>query len=203
LFPSYRKLPKEFVRDHQGEFPIYLFLGVVLGLSAWAFSAAQGGAHGTGTKFLLGVLSIPALVGWIVLGLSSIVWIPAGLFLLPAWLFWIVSQPLKIAYFLVVKGPFMVLHYLHYLMVPHPVEEVIKQYEAVRTRDGAKTDHRAFAEKMARARYNWVRDGLPAWWKSKNWEKRLKDTMALRGRVHSEKDVADKYTEEFRKDHRQ
>jgi hypothetical protein len=53
---------------------------------------------------------------------------------------------------------------------------------------------------MARARYDRIRDGLPAWWKSKNWERRLKDIMALRSRVHSEKDVADKYTEEFRKD---
>lgn len=113
-----------------------------------------------GTKFLLGVLSIPIVLAMIALFLSSIVWIPAGLFLLPAWLFWVVSKPLKIAYFLVVKGPFMVLHYLHYLMVPHPVEEVIKQYEAVRTRD-AKIDYASFARKMAQARYN-LRNGIPA-----------------------------------------
>jgi hypothetical protein len=54
------------------------------------------------------------------------IWIPAGLFLLPAWLFWVVSQPLKVVYLLAVKVPLMVLHYLHYLMVPHPAEEVYK-----------------------------------------------------------------------------
>jgi hypothetical protein len=133
--------------------------------------------------------------------LSSIIWVPAGLFLLPAWLFWVASQPFKVAYFLVVKGPVMVLHYLHYMLVPHPVEEVIKQYEQVKSRRGA-VDYASFAQKMAKARYDQLRDGLPAWWTSKNWEKRLKDKMALRGRVQSEKNVADEYMEEFRKHHR-
>jgi hypothetical protein len=149
-------------------------------------------------------LSIPVFLAWIALVLTSIVWVPALLFLLPAWLFWAVSQPLKVAYFLVVKGPVKVLHGLHYLMVPHPLEEVIKKYEEARARrDGAKIDYASFAEKMARRRYNRMRDGIPAWWKSKNWERRLKDTMALRGRVRAEKDVAKEFKEEFRTDHRQ
>jgi hypothetical protein len=178
LFPTYRKLPKDFIRDSMWEyrevFPFYLFVGVLVGLSGWAFSAAQGSAHSTGAKFLLGVLSIPVFLAGIALILTSIVWVPALLFLLPTWLFWAVSQPFKVAYFLVVKGPVKVLHGLHYLMVPHPLEEVIKKYEEVRARDGAKIDYASFAEKMARGRYNWVRDGIPAWWKSRNWEKRLK-----------------------------
>jgi len=207
LFPSYRKLPKDFIRDyrieHLGEFPTFLFVGVFLSLSGWAFWAAtRGPALGGGAKFLLGVLSIPAVIALIVLVLSSIFWIPAALFLLPAWLFWVVSQPLKVAYFLVVKVPFMVLHYLHYLAVPHPLEEVVKKYEEVRARRGA-VDYASFAQKMARARYNRMRDGIPAWWKSKNWEKRLRDMKALRGRMQSEKDVAKDFKEEFRTDHRQ
>jgi hypothetical protein len=203
LFPSYRKLPREFVSDHQADFPTYLFVGVFLALSGWAFSAATGSAVGGGAKFLLAVLSIPAVLALIALLLSSIVWIPAGLFLLPAWLFWILSQPFKVVYFLVVRVPLMVLHGLHYLMVPHPVEEAIKQYEAVRAREGANINYASFAKKMAQTRYNRIREGIPAWWKSKNWEKRLKDVNALRGRVHVEKVIADKYTEEFRKDHRE
>jgi hypothetical protein len=112
--------------QHSRAFPIYLVVGVFLGLSGWAFSAATGSAVGGGAKFLLAVLSIPAVVALIALVLSSIVWIPAGLFLLPAWLFWVVSHPFKVVYFLVVKVPVMVLHYLHYLTVPHPAEEVYK-----------------------------------------------------------------------------
>jgi hypothetical protein len=105
LFPTYRKLPKDFIRDSMWEyrevFPFYLFVGVLVGLSGWAFSAAQGSGLGGGTKFLLGVLSIPAVVALIVIVLTSILWVPAVLFLLPAWLFWAVSQPFKVAYFLV------------------------------------------------------------------------------------------------------
>jgi hypothetical protein len=88
------------------------------------------------------------------------------------------------------------------MLVPHPVEEVIKQYEAVKSRRGA-VDYGAFAQKMWKARYNRIRDGIPAWCTSKNWERRLRDIMALRGRVHSEKNIADEYTEEFRKHNRQ
>ena len=149
---------------------------------------------------MLAILSIPAVLALIALVLTSIIWIPAVLFFLPAFLFWVISQPLTVVYFLVVKVPFMVLHGLHYLMVPHPLEEVIKQYEAVKSRRGA-VDYGLFARKMAGARYN-LRDGIPAWWKSKNWERRLKDAMALRGRVHVEKDVAKEFKEEFRTDHR-
>jgi hypothetical protein len=120
LFPSYRKLPREFVRDHQGDFPIYLVMGVVLGLSGWALSTLSASGGSAGTKFLMGVLSIPAVLAMIVIFLSSIIWVPALLFLIPAWLFWILSQPFKVVYFLVVKGPVMVLHNLHYMLVPHP-----------------------------------------------------------------------------------
>jgi hypothetical protein len=105
LFPGYRRFPKDFIMEYRGEFPTFLFIGVLLGLSGWAFSAAQGSGLGGGTKFLLGVLSIPAVVALIVIVLISIIWVPAVLFLLPACLFWIVSQPFKVAYFLVVKGP--------------------------------------------------------------------------------------------------
>jgi hypothetical protein len=105
LFPGYRRFPKDFIMEYRGEFPTFLFIGVLLGLSGWAFSAAQGSGLGGGTKFLLGVLSIPAVVALIVIVLTSIIWVPAVLFLLPACLFWIVSQPFKVAYFLVVKGP--------------------------------------------------------------------------------------------------
>jgi hypothetical protein len=66
LFPSYRKMPKNLIRKHQEDFPIYLFLGVLVGLSGWAFWAAtRGSALGMGAKFLLGVLSIPAVVALI------------------------------------------------------------------------------------------------------------------------------------------
>jgi hypothetical protein len=61
LFPGYRRFPKDFIMEYRGEFPTFLFIGVLLGLSGWAFSAAQGSGLGGGTKFLLGVLSIPAV----------------------------------------------------------------------------------------------------------------------------------------------
>jgi hypothetical protein len=125
------------------------------------------------------------------------------LFLLPAFLFWVVSQPFKLAYFLVVQAPFMILHYLHYLLVPHPLEEVVKKYEKVRLRRGIHIDHAAFGEEMERARYDHEREGIPAWWKSKNWERRLKDILGLRGRVRTERDVADAYTDEIRERNRQ
>jgi hypothetical protein len=81
LFPSYRKLPKDFIRDfmweHREEFPTYVFLGVLLGFSGWAFWAAtKGPTHGAGTGFLLGVLSIPVVLAMIFVLLSSIVWCP-------------------------------------------------------------------------------------------------------------------------------
>jgi hypothetical protein len=79
---------------------------------------------------------------------------------------------------------------------------VVKQYDEVRARRGA-FDYRSFAERTAKARYNRLREGIPAWWKSKNWEKRLRDMKALRGRVQSEKDVAKDFKEEFRTDHKQ
>jgi hypothetical protein len=202
LFPSSRQVPKDFVRDLREELPVYLFLGVLVGLSGWAFWAVtRGSAHGAGTKFLLGVLSIPAVVALIALVLTSIIWIPAVLFFLPAFLFWVLSQPFKVVYFLVVKGPVMVLHNLHYMLVPHPLEDVIRQHDEVQARRGA-VDYASSARKMAKARYNGLREGLPAWWQSPNWEKRLKDKMALRGRVQSETNVADEDMEEFRTHHR-
>jgi hypothetical protein len=202
LFPGYRRLPQDFIRKHREEFPIYLFMGVLLGLSGWAFSAANGSAV-SGTKALLWLLSLPAVLAWIVLILTSIVWVPAGLFLLPTYLFWVGSLPFKVAYALVVKAPFMAWHYLHYLTVPHPLEKVIKKYEKVRLRRGIRIDHAAFGEEMERARYDHEREGIPAWWKSKNWERRLKDILGLRGRVKAETDVADAYTEEIRARNRQ
>jgi hypothetical protein len=202
LFPGYRRLPQDFIREHREEFPIYLFMGVLLGLSGWAFSAANGSAV-SGTKALLWLLSLPAVLAWIVLILTSIVWVPAGLFLLPAYLFWVGSLPFKVAYALVVKAPFMAWHYLHYLTVPHPLEKVIKEYEKVRLRRGIRIDHAAFGEEMERARYDHEREGIPAWWKSKNWERRLRNILGLRGRVSAERDVADAYTEEIRARNRQ
>jgi hypothetical protein len=112
LFPTYRKLPKDFIWEHRDEFSTYLFLGVFVGLSGWALSTLSASGGSAGTKLLLGVLSIPAVLAMIALFVSSIVWIPAGLFLL---------QPFKLVYFLVVKGPVKALQGFHYLMVPHPL----------------------------------------------------------------------------------
>lgn len=177
LFPSYRTLPKEFVSDHQEELPIYIFVGVFLALSGWAFWAAtRGPALGGGAKFLLAVLSIPAVLALIALVLTSIVWIPAGLFLLPAWLFWVVSQPLKVVYFLAVKVPLMVLHYLHYLMVPHPAEEVYKNGMA----RGVPLPE--LARDVARAMYVHdlnIYNRPPPVWKSQNQKKRIAEAEKL------------------------
>jgi hypothetical protein len=181
LFPSYRKLPKDFIRDyrleHLGEFPTFLFVGVFLALSGWAFwTATRGPPTGFGTTFLLGILSIPAVLALIALVLSSIVWIPVGLFLLPAWLFWVVSQPLKVAYFLVVKAPFMVLHYLHYLMVPHPAEQVYKNGLA------AGMPLPELARDVARTMYIHdlrIYEQLPPAWKLRNQKKRIQEAEKL------------------------
>lgn len=104
---------------------------------------------------------------------------------------------------LTVTLPFLAWHYMHYLFVPHPMEKVIKKHERVRLKRGVKIDHGAFAEELDMAKYDPEREGIPAWWKSKNWERRLKDILAARGRMKTEKDVADEYTEAARKSNRQ
>ena len=206
LFPSYRKLPKEFIRDHRGELTTFFFVGVFLGLSGWAFfSATHGSALGGGTKFLLAILSIPAVLAMIALVLSSIVWIPAGLFLLPAWLFSVVSHPFKLGYFLVVKAPVMAWHYLHYLTVPHPAEWVLLKQQKMRMRRGVKVDPVTLGEELGGAMYNMEREGLPPWWKSENWRRRLKTLRAekaLRERLKAEKDIVDDETERLRERNR-
>jgi hypothetical protein len=176
LFPSYRKLPKEFVSDHKEGFPIYLFVGVLVVLSGWALWTVKGNAFGLGTELLLGLLSIPAVVALIALVLTSIIWIPAVLFFLPAFLFWAVSQPLKVAYFLVVKVPVMAWHYLHYLTVPHPAEEVYKNGMA----RGVPLPK--LARDVARAMnihdLNIYKRPPPAW-KSQNEKKRIEEAEKL------------------------
>lgn len=93
------------------------------------------------------------------------------------------------------RAPFLLWHYLHYVFVPHPMEGVIKKYEKMRLRRGVKIDRGALAEEMERARYD-DREGIPPWWKSENWARRLKNVAALRKRVKIETDVADAYTED-------
>lgn len=78
-----------------------------------------------------------------------------------------------------------------------PNGEVIKKYERVRLRRRVKIDDAAFAEEMERAAYDPERDGLPTWWKSENWERRLKDILAVRGRVKTEKEAQSRMRNEY------
>jgi hypothetical protein len=122
LFPGYRKLPQEILAGFWGIFPALPFVGGFLGLSFWAhevvlhlpkcpFSAAC-----ELKVMFLGFLSLPYLLFMIALILTSVLWIPAVLLLLPAFVFAIVLLPFKLAYFLLVAGvkaPIIIYHYLH------------------------------------------------------------------------------------------
>lgn len=98
----------------------------------------------------------------------------------------------------VVGVPFLLWHYLHYLFMPHPMEEAIIKHEKMKVKRGVKVDHAVFVEEMSRAKYDPKKDGVPVWWKSKNKARRLKDAMALRERVKTEKQVADVYIDDIR-----
>ncbi len=119
------------------------------------------------------------------LALTSIVWIPIVLLLLPAFVFAIVSLPFKLAYFLLVAGvkaPIIIWHSLHYLFVPHPAETA---YNAGMARHVPLT---RLAADVANAMYQYDMrdyDRLPSAWRSRNWQRRME---AFRHRIRAEND---------------
>jgi len=178
-------------------FGSFFIAGVILG--AWFFgglwiATTCLGIHHASSSSLAG-LCYALLV--IVLSLSF--WIAAPAYLL-FFLFYILLFLPSAAWVLLrltVRAPFLLWHYLHYLFVPHPVERVLKKYEKVRLDRGAKIDPDALAEEMKQAGYDPTREGLPPWWKSRNWERRLRDIIAIRGRMRAEKQVADEDIEDI------
>jgi hypothetical protein len=89
LFPSYRRLPKEILTKVREDefFPVFvIFFGGLFGLSVWAFSTAQHMPSGA-SKDVLSMLGLPGLLFMMLLGFTSIVWIPIVLLLLPAFVF--------------------------------------------------------------------------------------------------------------------
>ncbi|MGH8656232.1 MAG: hypothetical protein ACREUI_03210 [Burkholderiales bacterium] len=130
LFPGYRKVPKEMLTGDKEMFPFYLVVVGLLGLSAWTLwemNKTGLSIHPTGGNMLLWLLSLPALLAVAFLILTSVLWVPFVLFLLPALVFSVVSLPFKLAYFLVIYGPIMAWRYLHYLFVPHPAERAYRE----------------------------------------------------------------------------
>jgi len=187
LFPGYRRLPKKFLayvmEEREGLLPLLIFFGAVLGLSSWAWYAAEHGNHpGTGLLVLLG---LPAVIFWLALMMTSIVWVPILLLLLPAFLLPIVLLPFKFASFLVVAGikaPLIIWHYLHYLFVPHPAETA---YNAGMARH---VPLQELAADVANAMYQYDMrdyDRLPRAWRSRNWQRRIE---AFRHRIRAEND---------------
>jgi len=79
------------------------------------------------------------------------------------------------------------------------MEKAILKHEKMKMKRGVTIDHEAVAGEISRAQYDPERDGIPVWWKSANWARRLKNAAALRSRVKTERQVADEYTEELRK----
>jgi hypothetical protein len=130
------------------------------------------------------------LIVMLVLALTSIVWIPIVLLLLPAFVFFIVSLSFKLAYLVViagVKAPLIIWHYLHYLFVPHPAETAYKVGMA---------EHvpiHELASRVADVMYTYDLkdfDSLPKHWKSKNWTRRIE---AFQKRLEAE----DRFMEEL------
>jgi hypothetical protein len=187
LFPSYRRLPKKFLayvmEEREDLLPLLIFFGGLLGLSSWAWYAAEHGNHpGTGLLVLLG---LPAVIFWLALMMTSIVWIPIVLLVLPAFVVAIVPLPFKFASFLLVacvKAPIIFWHYVHYLFVPHPAETA---YNAGMTRHVPLTQ---LAADVANAMYQYDMrdyDQLPRAWRSRNWQRRIE---AFRNRIRAEND---------------
>jgi hypothetical protein len=123
LFPSYRRLPKEILTKVREEGKdllfFFIFFGGLLGLSGWAWYAAEhadhlGPSYGLGRSLLV-LLGLPAVIFWLALMMTSIVWIPIVLLLLPAFVVAIVLLLFKLAYFIAVAGvkaPIILWHYL-------------------------------------------------------------------------------------------
>lgn len=113
------------------------------------------------------------------------------LFTLPSILFVIVP--------FLVRLPFLAYQLLHYLTVPHPAERIFRKHEKVSIKRGVKVDHVAMGEELGGAMYNMEREGVPAWWKSENWKRRLEK---LRERLKVERDIVDDATDRARERNR-
>jgi hypothetical protein len=191
LFPGYRKVPQEMLAGFWRIFPALPFVGGLLGLSFWAhevvihlpkcpFSAACE------LKVLfLGFLSLPYLLCMIAPVLTSVLWIPAVLLLLPAFILFAIALLFKLAYFLLVAGvkaPIIIYHSLHYLFVPHPAETA---YNAGMARHVPLPE---LAADVAHAMYQYDMrdyDQLPRAWRSRSWQRRIE---AFRNRIRAEND---------------
>lgn len=182
--------------------------GVVLFGGLWVATACHeihnpGGEgllvplHGApGLGFLRSMAGLCYAILGIVLGLGF--WIAAPLYVLFCGfciLFFLPSAAWTLLR-LTVRAPFLLWHYLHYLFVPHPAERVIMRYEKMKMKmkRGVKIDPAQFGKTLGSAMYN-RREGVPAWWKSENWRRRLE---ALRGRMKVEKDIVDDAIDDLR-----
>lgn len=217
LFPVYREGVRVYLGGLKEQTAVYCILTILYGLSMWAWFTGVdildhqldphtwiSGSRGLTllTGLLLFAIGLYGLFVSFVLGITSVIWLPVLLLVLPGLVVLFASSLLKgvfVGMLFVAKLPLLAWHYLHYLFVPHPAERIILKHEKMRMERGVKIDHAALGEELSTVMYNKEREGLPAWWKSESRRKRLEK---LRGRIKVEKDIVDDTTEDIRERNR-
>jgi hypothetical protein len=197
LFPGYPKTFRAFSKiigkDELEMAGIFGVLGTVLILCWFAYQGiADSSRLHPSTDYLIPLLILffPAIGGLLVMigiALSSVVWIPVLLLVLPGILAALCNFLFTIVILAPMKGLIIIWHYLHYLFVPHPAET------AYRTGMAEHVPYPELARTVADAMYQYdLKDfeRLPKRWKSKNWQKRID---AFRERLEAE----DKFMEEL------